>query len=93
MSIRPDEITSILQRELEGFESRVDVENVGTVLKVGDSIATVYGLKKVMAGELVELPGDTMGMVLNLEENSVGVAIFSSSSNINGGRSKPGRRM
>ncbi len=85
MSIRPDEITSILQRELEGFQSKVDVENVGTVLKVGDSIATVYGLQNVMAGELVELPHDTVGMVLNLEENSVGVAIFSSTNNIKEG--------
>jgi len=85
MSIRPDEITSILQRELEGFESKVDVENVGTVLRVGDSIATVYGLQNVMAGELVELPHDTVGMVLNLEENSVGVAIFSSTNNIKEG--------
>ncbi len=78
MSIRPDEISSILQSELEGFESKLDVDSVGTVLKVGDSIATVYGLQDAMAGELLEFPGDVRGMVLNLEENSVGVALFGS---------------
>ncbi len=76
MSIRPDEISSILQTELENFDRSLDVESVGTILKVGDSIATVYGLKDAMAGELLEFPGEIMGMVLNLEENSVGVALF-----------------
>jgi F-type H+-transporting ATPase subunit alpha len=87
MSIRPDEISSILQSELEGFESRLEVDNVGTVLRVGDAIATVYGLEKAMAGELVEFPGGIMGMVLNLEENSVGCALFGSDQNIKEGDS------
>jgi F-type H+-transporting ATPase subunit alpha len=85
MSIRPDEIATILQKELEGFENRLDVESVGTVLRVGDSIATVYGLQDAMAGELLEFPGGVMGMVLNLEENSVGCALFGSDRGIKEG--------
>ena len=85
MSIRPDEISTILQRELESFENRLDVESVGTVLRVGDSIATVYGLQDAMAGELLEFPGGVVGMVLNLEENSVGCALFGSDRGIKEG--------
>ncbi len=85
MSIRPDEISSILQTELEQFDSSLEVESVGTVLRVGDSIATVYGLNDAMAGELLEFPGDVTGMVLNLEENSVGCALFGSDSQIKEG--------
>jgi F-type H+-transporting ATPase subunit alpha len=76
MAIRADEIASILKTELENFDRKVDVDNVGTVLRVGDSIATVYGLNQAMMGELLEFPGGIKGMVLNLEENSVGVALF-----------------
>ncbi len=76
MALRPDEITEILERELTGYQAGIDVENVGTILKVGDAIATVYGLHDAMAGELLEFPGGVMGMVLNLEESSVGVALF-----------------
>ncbi|MDX2176166.1 MAG: F0F1 ATP synthase subunit alpha [Candidatus Sumerlaeia bacterium] len=85
MSLRADEITAVLQKELAGYDNKVDVENVGTVLRVGDSIATVYGLQDVMAGELVEFPGDITGMVLNLEENSVGCVIFDSTAQIREG--------
>jgi F-type H+-transporting ATPase subunit alpha len=85
MSIRPDEISTILERELEAFDTRLDIESVGTVLRVGDSIATVYGLQEAMAGELLEFPGGVMGMVLNLEENSVGCALFGSDRGIKEG--------
>jgi F-type H+-transporting ATPase subunit alpha len=85
MSIRPDEISSILQSELESFDQKLEVESVGTILRVGDSIATVYGLQSAMAGELLEFPGGITGMVLNLEENSVGVALFGSDQNIKEG--------
>jgi F-type H+-transporting ATPase subunit alpha len=78
MALRPEEITVILQKELEQYESELKMEDVGTVLQVGDSIARVYGLEKVMAGELVEFPGEVMGMVLNLEEDNVGVVLFGS---------------
>lgn len=74
--VRPDEISAILRKQLTGFESETDVYDVGTVLQVGDGIARVYGLSKVMASELVEFPHDVYGMVLNLEEDSVGCVIF-----------------
>lgn len=77
--VRPDEISAILRKQLTGFESEVDVYDVGTVLQVGDGIARVYGLSKVMASELVEFPNDVFGMVLNLEEDSVGCVLFGES--------------
>ncbi|HVO74839.1 MAG TPA: F0F1 ATP synthase subunit alpha [Ignavibacteriaceae bacterium] len=77
--VRPDEISAIIRRQLSGFESEVDIYDVGTVLQVGDGIARVYGLSKVMAGELVEFPNDVFGMVLNLEEDSVGCVLFGES--------------
>lgn len=83
--VRPDEITEILRRQLSGFESEVDIYDVGTVLQVGDGIARVYGLSKVMASELVEFPNDVFGMVLNLEEDSVGCVLFGESTLIKEG--------
>lgn len=78
--VRPDEISAILRRQLSGFESETDIYDVGTVLQVGDGIARVYGLSQVMASELVEFPNDVFGMVLNLEEDSVGCVLFGDSS-------------
>lgn len=76
-AIRPDEVTSVLKRELGGFEADTDIYEVGTVLQVGDGIARLYGLSNVQAGELVEFPGTgATGMVLNLEEDNVGVVLF-----------------
>ena len=76
-AIRPDEVTSVLKRELGGFEAETDVYEVGTVLQVGDGIARLYGLSNVQAGELVEFPASgATGMVLNLEEDNVGVVLF-----------------
>src|SRR5574338_526872 len=74
--VKPDEISAILRKQLSGFESEVDIYDVGTVLQVGDGIARVYGLSQVMASELVEFPNDVFGMVLNLEEDSVGCVLF-----------------
>ena len=85
MQIRPEEIVSILKKQISGFEKTVSVDEVGEVLQVGDGIARVYGLDKVMAGELVEFPGETMGMTLNLDEDNVGVAIFGESTHIKEG--------
>jgi len=76
LGIRPDEITSILRKQIEEFEAEVEVAEVGIVTQVGDGIARIYGLEKAMAGELVEFPGGTYGMVLNLEEDSVGCVIL-----------------
>ena len=76
-AIRPDEVTSVLKRELGGFEADAETYEVGTVLQAGDGIATIYGLANVEAGELVEFPDAGIeGMVLNLKEDSVGVVLF-----------------
>jgi F-type H+-transporting ATPase subunit alpha len=85
MALRPEEITAIIQQELETYRSELDVEKVGTVLTVGDSIARVYGLTEAMAGELVEFPGGITGMILNLEESNAGVVLFGSDRGINEG--------
>lgn len=83
--VRPDEVSAILRKQLAGFENETDIYEVGTVLQVGDGIARVYGLSKVMASELVEFPNDVMGMVLNLEEDSVGCVLFGESTLIKEG--------
>ena len=74
--IRADEISQIIKEQLKGYEAAMEVAEVGTVIEVGDGIARIYGLEKVMAGELVELPHDVIGMVLNLEEDNVGVILL-----------------
>jgi len=76
MRFKADEIASVIQREIEQFESRIDVREVGQVIEVGDGIARIYGLSGVMAGEMVEFPGGVSGLAFNLEENSVGVIIL-----------------
>lgn len=83
--VRPDEVSAILRKQLSGFDNEVDVYDVGTVLAVGDGIAQVYGLSKVMASELVEFPNNIIGMVLNLDEDSVGCVLFGDSSLIKEG--------
>jgi F-type H+-transporting ATPase subunit alpha len=92
--VRPDEVSAILRKQLSGFEGEADVYDVGTVLEVGDGIARVYGLSKVQAGELVELPDSidrdgnpVRGMVLNLEEDNVGIVLFGSSNVVEEGHS------
>ncbi|MDP1995456.1 MAG: F0F1 ATP synthase subunit alpha, partial [Ignavibacteria bacterium] len=80
VDLKPDEITAIIRKQISGYQNEVDVYDFGTVLQVGDGIARVYGLSKVMASELVEFPNDVFGMVLNLEEDSVGCVLFGESS-------------
>jgi len=75
-AVRPDEVSSILRQQLSGFEKEVDIYEVGTVLMVGDGVARVYGLTKVMASELLEFPNGVFGMALNLEEDNVGAVLF-----------------
>ncbi len=75
-TIRPEEISAILKKQLAEFEKKVDIHEVGTVLSVGDGIARVHGLSRVMAGELVEFKSGVRGMVLNLEEEEVGIVIL-----------------
>ncbi len=76
MDIRPDEITSIIKKELEHYKTRLRVESVGHVIQLGDAIARIYGLDDAMMGELVDFSNGILGIVLNLEEDNVGVAVF-----------------
>jgi F-type H+-transporting ATPase subunit alpha len=85
MAIRPDEITSILQQEMEKFERGVETQHVGTVLQVGDGIARVHGLPDCQMGELLEFPGGVMGLALNLEEDSIGAVLIGESNAIKEG--------
>ena len=85
MKFKADEIASVIQQEIEQFESRIDVREVGRVIEVGDGIARVYGLSGVMSGEMVEFPGGVNGLAFNLEENSVGVIILGDFLSINEG--------
>ena len=85
MAIRADEISQILKQQIKDYESRVTVAETGTILAVGDGIARVYGLDNAMAGELLEFPGGILGMVLNLEEDNVGAALFGSDTKIREG--------
>ena len=83
--VRPEEISAILRRQLSGFEKEADIYEVGTVLQVGDGVARIYGLKNVMASELVEFPNGVVGMVLNLEEDNVGAILFGDDSKVKEG--------
>lgn len=75
-SIRPEEITGIIKERIANFESRLQMNEIGTVLTIGDGVARVFGLKNVLAGELVEFDGGVKGMVLNLEANNVGIVVL-----------------
>jgi len=85
MSISAAEISEILKQQIQGYDARVEVATVGTVLSVGDGIARIHGLSTAMAGELLEFPGGLQGMVLNLEEDNVGAALFGDDRNIKEG--------
>jgi F-type H+-transporting ATPase subunit alpha len=76
MAINVAEITSVLKREIAGFEQKLQVNEIGTVIEVGDGIARIYGLRNAMAGELLEFENGTMGQVFNLEEDSIGAVVF-----------------
>ena len=85
MQLRAEEIANIIKSQIASYDTNVDVVETGTVLSIGDGIARVYGLESAMAGELVEFPGQLMGMVLNLEEDNVGIAVFGSDQNVREG--------
>ena len=85
MDINPAEITDILKREIKEYDREIDVAETGTVLSIGDGIARIYGLANAMAGELIEFPGGTTGMVLNLEEDNVGIALMGEAHHIREG--------
>jgi F-type H+-transporting ATPase subunit alpha len=85
MAVNPAEVTAILKQELAGFRSEAELEEVGTVLQVGDGIARIYGLNSVQSGELVEFTSGLRGIVLNLEEDNVGVVLLGPSVGIKEG--------
>ena len=85
MQIKAEEISKIIQDQIQNYESRVEMSETGTVLYVGDGIARVHGVENVMAMELLEFPGGLMGMVLNLEEDNVGVALLGPDSGVKEG--------
>lgn len=87
MNLRPEEISSVIKEQIKRYESKLQVEDTGPVIQVGDGIARVHGLAKCMAGELLEFPGEVYGMVLNLEEDSVGAVLFGSDTHIKEGDS------
>ncbi len=85
MKFRVDEIASVLEKEIAGFEDRLDVSQVGKVIEVGDGIARIYGLSNAMAGEMLDFGNDMYGQVFNLEEETVGAVIFGDCSHIKEG--------
>jgi F-type H+-transporting ATPase subunit alpha len=76
MSIKPEEISSLIKQQIEQYQAEMEVSDVGTVIQVGDGIARIFGLSQVMAGELLEFENGVMGMALNLEEDNVGAVIL-----------------
>jgi F-type H+-transporting ATPase subunit alpha len=87
VSIRPDEISSIIRQQIEQYDQSVQVSNVGTVLQVGDGIARIHGLEKAMSGELLEFEDGTVGIALNLEEDNVGAVLMGAGRKIQEGSS------
>ena len=85
MNLRPEEISSVIKEQIKRYASELEVSDVGTVIQVADGIARVHGLENAMQGELLEFPGEVYGMVLNLEEDNVGVVLLGSQRNISEG--------
>ena len=81
--VRPDEVSAILREQLSGARTEAELEEVGTVLQVGDGVARIYGLSKAQAGELLEFENGLKAMVLNLEEDNVGAVLFGDSKGVN----------
>ena len=85
MNLRPEEISSVIKDQIKRYANELEVSDTGTVIQVADGIARVHGLEKAMQGELLEFPGEVFGMVLNLEEDNVGVVLLGNQKNINEG--------
>ena len=85
MNLRPEEISSVIKEQINKYSTKLEVSDVGTVIQVADGIARIHGLAKAMQGELLELPGDVYGMVLNLEEDNVGAVLLGDKKNISEG--------
>jgi len=85
MNLRPEEISSVIKAQIKKYDNKLQVEDVGTVIQIGDGIARIHGLEKCMAGELLEFPGEVFGMALNLEEDNVGCVLLGAEGNIKEG--------
>lgn len=85
MNLRPEEISSVIKEQIKRYAAELEVSDVGTVIQVADGIARIHGLENAMQGELLEFPGEVYGMVLNLEEDNVGVVLLGEQKNINEG--------
>ena len=85
MNIRPEEISSVIKQQIKGYQAKLDVSEVGTVIQVGDGIARAYGLDNAMSGELLEFENGVQGMAQNLEEDNVGIVILGSDQGIKEG--------
>ena len=85
MNLRPEEISSVIKEQIKRYASELEVSDVGTVIQVADGIARIHGLENAMQGELLEFPGEVYGMVLNLEEDTVGAVLLGDQRNINEG--------
>ena len=85
MNLRPEEISSVIKAQIKKYDNKLQVEDVGTVIQIGDGIARIHGLEKCMAGELLEFQGEVYGMALNLEEDNVGCVLLGAEGNIKEG--------
>ena len=85
MAIKPSEISALIKEQVRNYEHKIETDDVGSVVTVGDGIALVYGLDKAMYGELLEFPNDVYGLVLNLEEEHVGAVLLGDSKSIKEG--------
>src|SRR5271156_665212 len=83
--IQADEITELLRQQIENYETRVQVDEVGTIISLGDGIARVHGLDKVMAGELIDFPHGVKGLAMNLDEDQVGAVLLGDYTELNEG--------
>ncbi|MCH8982344.1 F0F1 ATP synthase subunit alpha, partial [candidate division KSB1 bacterium] len=83
--IRPDEVSAILREQLSNFKTEAELDEVGTVLQIGDGVARIYGLNKAQSGELLEFENGLKALVLNLEEDNVGAVLFGDSKEIKEG--------
>src|SRR6201987_3081858 len=85
MQLRAEEISEIIKKNIQNYEKATQTMETGTVLSVGDGIARIYGLEGAMAGELLEFPGNLLGLVLTLESDNVGAALFGESTGVKEG--------
>ena len=85
MNIKPEEITSIIKKEIEKYEKQIKTVDSGTIIQIGDGVSRVYGLDNCMGGELLEFPNDVYGMALNLEQDNVGCVLLGSEEGIKEG--------